>query len=309
MEKTLVINYREVDICRDDSTVLYNVNFDVAQGEFVYLTGVVGSGKSSLLKTIYGELDIAGGTAEVLCYNMRSIKRRHIPALRRQLGIVFQDFRLLTDRNVRRNLDFVLRSTGWKSRTERAERIRQVLETVGLADKQEAMPYELSGGEQQRVCIARAILNRPLLILADEATGNQDAESGVQTARILYELAQQGTTVVFATHNNALIEQFPGRVFECRGNQLISHQGPITTAGADAATPADSSAAATAGAAVGGFPADTHAAPEPADSSAATPSGAAAGGFPADTPAPDSAPGASPADDIPVATISQTSQE
>lgn len=299
MEKTLVINYREVDICRDDSTVLYNVNFDVAQGEFVYLTGVVGSGKSSLLKTIYGELDIAGGTAEVLGYNMRSIKRRHIPALRRQLGIVFQDFRLLTDRNVRRNLDFVLRSTGWKSRTERAERIRQVLETVGLADKQEAMPYELSGGEQQRVCIARAILNRPLLILADEATGNQDAESGVQTARILYELAQQGTTVVFATHNNALIEQFPGRVFECRGNQLISHQGPITTLGADATTPADSSAATTAGAD----------AATTADSSAATPAEATVGGFPADSPTPDSAPGASPADDIPVATISQTSQE
>ena len=130
MEKTLIVNFKEVDIQREDNTVLYNVNFAVGEGEFVYLTGVVGSGKSSLLKTIYGELDIQTGTAEVLGYNMRRIKRRHIPALRRQLGIVFQDFRLLMDRNVRRNLDFVLRSTGWKNRTERAERIRQVLETV-----------------------------------------------------------------------------------------------------------------------------------------------------------------------------------
>lgn len=223
MEKTLIVNFKEVDIQREDNTVLYNVNFAVGEGEFVYLTGIVGSGKSSLLKTIYGELDIHTGKAEVLGYNMRSIKRRHIPALRKQLGIVFQDFRLLMDRNVRRNLDFVLRSTGWKSRTERAERIREVLETVGLADKQEAMPYELSGGEQQRVCIARAILNKPRLILADEATGNQDSESGQQTARILYELAQQGTAVVFATHNNALIEQFPGRVYECRNNQFLCH--------------------------------------------------------------------------------------
>ena len=230
MEKTLIVNFKEVDIQREDNTVLYNVNFAVGEGEFVYLTGVVGSGKSSLLKTIYGELDIQTGTAEVLGYNMRRIKRRHIPALRRQLGIVFQDFRLLMDRNVRRNLDFVLRSTGWKNRTERAERIRQVLETVGLADKQEAMPYELSGGEQQRVCIARAILNKPILILADEATGNQDSQSGQQTARILYELAQQGTAVVFATHNNALIEQFPGRVYECKNNQFICHDSVITSA-------------------------------------------------------------------------------
>lgn len=220
MEKTLIINFREVDIQREEKTILYNVNFNVEEGEFVYLTGIVGSGKSSLLKTVYGELDIHNGTAEVLGYDMRQIKRRHIPALRRQLGIVFQDFRLLMDRNVRRNLDFVLRSTGWKNRTERAERIRQVLETVGLADKQEAMPFELSGGEQQRVCIARAILNQPRLILADEATGNQDAESGIQTAQILYDLAKKGTAVVFATHNNTLIERFPGKVYECKNNQF-----------------------------------------------------------------------------------------
>jgi len=223
MEKALIVNYHEVDILRDETTILYNVNFEVAEGEFVYLTGVVGSGKSSLLKTIYGELDIPTGTAEVLGNDMRRIKRRHIPALRKQLGIVFQDFRLLTDRNVRQNLDFVLRSTGWKNRTERAERIREVLTTVGLADKQEAMPFELSGGEQQRVCIARAILNKPRLILADEATGNQDAESGIHTTQILYDLAQQGTAVIMATHNNSLIERFPGRVYECRDNQFLCH--------------------------------------------------------------------------------------
>lgn len=225
MEKTLIIDYREVDVQREDKTILYNVNFSVREGEFVYLTGIVGSGKSSLLKTIYGELDIETGSAHVLGYDMRSIRRRHIPALRRELGIVFQDFRLLDDRNVRRNLDFVLRSTGWHDRTERAERIRQVLDAVGLTDKQEAMPYELSGGEQQRVCIARAILNSPRLILADEATGNQDSESGIQTTRILYDLSRQGTAVVFATHNNALIERFPGRRYECRDNQCTCIEG------------------------------------------------------------------------------------
>ena len=220
----MVINYKEVDIQRDDNTILYNVNMHVSEGEFVYLTGVVGSGKSSLLKTIYGELDIKNGKAEVLDFNMRHIPRRKIPALRKQLGIVFQDFRLLEDRNVRLNLDFVLRCTGWKNRTKRAERIAEVLETVGLPDKQEAMPYELSGGEQQRVCIARAILNSPKLILADEATGNQDVESALRTVQILYELAQQGTAVIMATHNNNLIERFPGRIYECRNHQFMSHE-------------------------------------------------------------------------------------
>ncbi len=222
MEKALTIKYKDVDVKRDESTILYNVNFEVHEGEFVYLTGVVGSGKSSLLKTIYGELDIDTGIAEVLGCNMRTIKRHHIPALRKQLGIVFQDFRLLSDRNVRKNLDFVLRATGWKSRSERADRISQVLEIVGLADKMEAMPHELSGGEQQRICIARAILNSPKLILADEATGNQDEASGIQTTQILHDLARKGTAVVMATHNNALINRFPGTIYECKSHRLIS---------------------------------------------------------------------------------------
>ena len=285
----MIINYKEVDIQREKNTILYNVNFEVAESEFVYLTGVVGSGKSSLLKTIYGELDILSGTAEVLGYDMRRIKRRHIPALRKQLGIVFQDFRLLTDRNVRRNLDFVLRSTGWKSRTERANRIREVLETVGLADKQEAMPYELSGGEQQRVCIARAILNHPRLILADEATGNQHAASGIQTTQILYDLARQGTAVIMATHNNALIERFPGRVYECRNHQFLCHgPGPL---------PADSFEAP----AAEPVPAPTE---RSTISSPTAPSTAPAAPFEAPAEVPTSP---SPADDIPVATIANES--
>ena len=218
----MVIEYKEVDVKRGNATILYNVNMNVDKGEFVYLTGIVGSGKSSLLKTLYGELDITNGSAKVLGFDMRHIKRRQIPTLRKQLGIVFQDFRLLTDRNVRENLDFVLRCTGWKSRTERAQRISEVLEIVDLAGHQEAMPYELSGGEQQRVSIARAILNKPQLILADEATGNQDEESGLRTAQLLYNLSEQGTAVVMATHNNSFIDRFPGRVYECRNNQMVS---------------------------------------------------------------------------------------
>ena len=217
----MIIQYKDVDIQRDDNLILYNVNFNVQEGEFVYLTGIVGSGKTSLLKSIYGELDILTGEAEVLGRDMCRIKRSHIPALRRELGIVFQDFRLLPDRNVRENLDFVLRATGWKVRAERADRISQVLNTVGLADKLESMPHELSGGEQQRVCIARAILNSPKLILADEATGNQDEESGIRTTKLLHELSEQGTAVIMATHNNALVSMFPGRVYECKDHRLM----------------------------------------------------------------------------------------
>jgi len=216
----MIINYSNVTISRGDNIVLTDVDMTIEAGQFVYLTGVVGSGKTSLLKTIYGELDVTDGHAEVLGQDMRRIKRRNLPAMRRQLGIVFQDFRLLADRTVERNLDFVLRATGWKRKADRNERIIQVLTKVGLADKLNAMPYELSGGEQQRVCIARAILNSPALILADEATGNQDKESGIRTAEILYSLAKQGTAVIMATHNDALMEQFPGIVYTCTDHTL-----------------------------------------------------------------------------------------
>lgn len=242
----MIINYKEVDIQRDDNVILYNVNFEVHEGEFVYLTGVVGSGKTSLMKTIYGELDLFTGTAEVLGRDMRKIKRRHIPALRKQLGIVFQDFRLLPDRNVRKNLDFVLKATGWNDRTQRADRITEVLDTVGLADKLEAMPYELSGGEQQRVCIARAILNKPRLILADEATGNQDAESGIRTAQILHDLSRQGTAVIMATHNNELISRFQGTVYECRDHRFYRIADAATVHGLTPAATAGKTTPATA---------------------------------------------------------------
>ncbi len=216
----MLIDYNHVDICREGDTILHDVCLHIDEGEFVYLTGVVGSGKSSLLKTIYGELDIAAGQATVLGTDMRRVRRSRLPALRRQIGIVFQDFRLLTDRNVERNLDFVLRATGWRKADKRKERISQVLRQVGLADKLQCMPHQLSGGEQQRVCIARAILNSPRLILADEATGNQDAASGMHTAQILYELAQKGTAVVFATHNNALLHHLPGRALRCHDHHI-----------------------------------------------------------------------------------------
>lgn len=234
----MIIDYKDASILRGEHTILTDIDFQVQEGQFVYLTGVVGSGKTSLLKTIYGELDIASGKAEVLGRDMRRIKRRHLPALRKELGIVFQDFRLLTDRNVERNLDFVLRATGWKQKGARQQRILEVLQLVGLEEKLNAMPYELSGGEQQRVCIARAILNSPKLILADEATGNQDAESGIHTTAILYKLAQEGTAVIMATHNNALIGQFPGVVYQCSGHTLkrigqdgtAAHATPATAA-------------------------------------------------------------------------------
>ncbi len=216
----MLINYQNVDIYHDERLVLRGVDFRVNEGEFIYLIGKVGSGKTSLLKTIYGEVDVNHGSAEVLGREMKRIKRKQIPALRRELGIVFQDFQLLTDRDVRQNLDFVLRCTGWKERKERETRIAEVLELVGMSEKLNAMPYELSGGEQQRICIARALLNRPKLILADEATGNLDYETGQRTVQILHDVARAGTTVIMSTHNAQLLLDFPGRVFRCADGKV-----------------------------------------------------------------------------------------
>ena len=177
MEEAL-IQYKNVEIHQQELCVLSGVNLELHKGEFVYLIGKVGSGKTSLLKTLYGELDVIDGDAEVLGYNMRSIKRKHIPQLRRKLGIVFQDFQLLTDRTVYNNLEFVLRATGWKNKQEIKERIEEVLDLVGMSNKGYKIPNELSGGEQQRIVIARAVLNSPAIILADEPTGNLDVETG-----------------------------------------------------------------------------------------------------------------------------------
>ena len=207
-----LIDYKNVEILRHDYLVLKDVSFQVGEGELVYIVGKVGSGKSSLLKTMYADVPIVSGEAEVLGYDLINLKRRQVPALRRRIGVVFQDFQLLTDRSVEDNLDFVLRATGMNSREERAERIRAVLDTVGMTNKAYKMPHELSGGEQQRVVIARAMLNTPSLILADEPTGNLDPETGESIFALLNSIATEGTSVLIATHNHSLIDRYPGRV-------------------------------------------------------------------------------------------------
>ena len=210
-----LIRYTDVEIHQQELCVLNGVNLELHKGEFVYLVGKVGSGKTSLLKTFYGELDIASGKAEVLGYDMLHIKRKHIPQLRRKLGIVFQDFQLLTDRTVYDNLEFVLRATGWKSKGEIKDIIVEVLNLVGMSNKGYKLPNELSGGEQQRIVIARAVLNSPEIILADEPTGNLDSETGHVIAELLHGISEAGALVVMTTHNLQLLREFPGKVYRC----------------------------------------------------------------------------------------------
>lgn len=215
-----LIRYSNVSICQQGLEILNEVNFELKPGEFTYFVGKVGSGKTSLLKTIYGELDIYSGEAEVMGYNMRSIKRKHIPELRRCLGIIFQDFQLLTDRSVHANLDFVLRATGWKNKVEINHRIEEVLEEVGMAGKGYKMPNELSGGEQQRIVIARAILNKPSLILADEPTGNLDVETGRNIVELLQNICRSGSAIIMITHNLNLLNEYPGTVYRFENHQI-----------------------------------------------------------------------------------------
>lgn len=210
-----LIRYTDVEIHQQELCVLNDVNLELHKGEFVYLVGKVGSGKTSLLKTFYGELDIASGEAEVLGYDMLHIKRKHIPQLRRKLGIVFQDFQLLTDRTVYDNLEFVLRATGWKSKGEIKDKIEEVLNLVGMSNKGYKLPNELSGGEQQRIVIARAVLNSPEIILADEPTGNLDSETGHAIAELLHGISEAGALVVMTTHKLQLLREFPGKVYRC----------------------------------------------------------------------------------------------
>lgn len=215
-----LIKYTDVDILRQDIRVLKRINLTVDPGEFIYITGKVGSGKSSLLKTMYAEVPVAAGTAEVMGYDLVNIKSAEIPFLRRQVGIVFQDFRLLNDRNIYENLKFVLDATGWKDKNSMKERIETTLRQMGMLNKGYKMPYELSGGEQQRVVIARAMLNDPQLLIADEPTGNLDPVTAAQIMKRLQEIQQQGTTVIVATHNLGLIDQFPGRVLKCADRSI-----------------------------------------------------------------------------------------
>lgn len=216
-----IVKYRNVEILRKEHVVLKDVSFDLQQGEFLYLMGKVGSGKSSLLKSIYSEIPISDGTARVFDYDLNNIKRKEIPMLRRQIGIVFQDFQLLTDRNVHENLRFVLEATGWKDQGDIECRIEEVLKQVAMLNKSYKMPHELSGGEQQRIVIARALLNKPQLILADEPTGNLDPATSEQIVNHLHEISSNGTAVIMATHNLSLVDQFPGRVLRCEDKKLI----------------------------------------------------------------------------------------
>ena len=215
-----MIDYRKVTVSQQELCILDEIDFHLDAGEFVYLIGKVGSGKSSLLKTFYAELGIQSGEATVLGYDMRKLKRKHIPALRRKLGIVFQDFQLLIDRTVTENLDFVLRATGWKDKQARKNRIEEVLEMVGMSTKGYKMPHQLSGGEQQRIVIARAILNDPKIILADEPTGNLDAETGRHIVELLRDISSRGTAVVMTTHNLQLLHEYPGIVYQCQDHRV-----------------------------------------------------------------------------------------
>lgn len=217
----MVLDYQDVSILQGERAVLSNVNLQVEEGEMVYLVGPVGSGKTSLLKTVYGELPLKGQHATVLNYDLTHLRKNQLPSLRRQLGIVFQDFQLLPDRTVAQNLDFVLRSTDWKHREDREQRIHEVLQMVKLEDKLNKRPYELSGGEQQRVSIARAFLNSPQVILADEPTGNLDPENGELILALLDEIRRQNkTSILVSTHNMLWPEYFPGSIYRCENGAM-----------------------------------------------------------------------------------------
>lgn len=218
----ILIDYKGVELSRGDNIILQNVTFQQHKGEFLYVIGKVGSGKSTLLKTLYAEMPIDRGEAFILDYNLRKIKEKQIPMLRRKVGIVFQDFQLLTDRSVNKNLEFVLKATGWKDKDQINERIIDVLDEVGMTKKGYKMPYELSGGEQQRIVIARALLNSPEIILADEPTGNLDAESGYKIVQLLHDISEQGTAVIMTTHNYALVQNFPANIKRCLNGELCN---------------------------------------------------------------------------------------
>lgn len=223
---SMLVKYEQVQVCQDEHVVLADVDIEIQEGQFIYIMGEVGCGKTSLLKTIYGELPVHEGDATVLDIDMNRLKNKNLPKLRKQLGIVFQDFQLLRDRTVDENLDFVLKATGWKKKVDRERRIIEVLEQVGLPDKTRHMPYELSGGEQQRVCIARAILNSPKMLLADEPTANLDVNNGTKVMELLNEIRQQGTAVVMTTHNEQWPKTFPGIIWRCIDGRLqVEKQG------------------------------------------------------------------------------------
>lgn len=211
----IIVDYKGVSLSRDGNTILQDINVDISKGDFVYLIGKVGSGKSTFLKSLYCEIPIEKGEASILDYELQSLKRKQIPYLRRKVGIVFQDFQLLIDRSAEKNLVFVLKATGWKNKDLIDIRINEVLTQVGMQNKGYKMPHELSGGEQQRIVIARALLNSPEIILADEPTGNLDPETGNQIVELLHQISDAGTTVIMSTHNYAIVQKYSGRIIKC----------------------------------------------------------------------------------------------
>jgi cell division transport system ATP-binding protein len=220
MNNDYLLRLSNITIRRDENTILHEASLSLKDGEFLYIIGKVGSGKSSLLKSLYHEIPIQSGRARLMEYNLMRIKPNEIPYLRRKLGIVFQDFQLLTDRSVEKNLEFVLQATGWKIQKLIRTRIDEVLYQVGMQKKGYKRPHELSGGEQQRIVIARALLNQPRLILADEPTGNLDPETSAQIVQLLHDICQKGTAVIMATHNYNMVHRFPARVLKCENGIL-----------------------------------------------------------------------------------------
>ncbi len=218
---TSVIQINNINISQSAGVVISNLSLTVNKGEFVYLLGKTGSGKSSVLKCLYGEIGLTSGTATVAGYELSKINKKEIPFLRRKLGIVFQDFQLLTDRSIYENLRFVLTATGWKDEEQIKKQINSVLEKVGLTGKHTKMPYEISGGEQQRVAIARSLLNQPEIILADEPTGNLDPDTSAEIMKLLIDISKTGTSVLFATHDMLLYNRFPARTLKCENGVVL----------------------------------------------------------------------------------------
>lgn len=220
MEKEVIVDFKNVDLGRDHNTILNDINLSICKGEFVYLIGKVGSGKSTFLKSLYCESVVESGRAEILDFQLEHIKKKQIPYLRRKVGIVFQDFQLLIDRSAEKNLEFVLKATGWNNKALIDIRINEVLNQVGMQNKGYKMPHELSGGEQQRIVIARALLNSPEIVLADEPTGNLDPETGSQIVKLLHKISEQGTAIIMSTHNYAVVQKYPGRIIKCEDGHI-----------------------------------------------------------------------------------------